>query len=164
MQSWFECKVRYEKMMENGSPKRVTEPYLVSAENFTDAEARITEEMLPFVSQGEFVIADIKRAKYAELFLTAEESADRFFKCKVIFITLDEKSGNEKKTASQMLVQASDLHDAVRRLDEGMKNTLADYAIGAVTETPLMDVYENLYAEAGEQPAASQESPIEAAQ
>lgn len=162
MQSWFECKVRYEKMMENGSAKRVTEPYLVGAENFTDAEARITEEMLPFVSQGEFVISDIKRAKYAELFLTAEESADRYFKCKVIFITLDEKSGNEKKTASQMLVQASTLEDAVNRLKEGMKNTLADYTIGAVTETPLMDVYESLYAEAAQ--ASAEESNPESAE
>ena len=128
--------------MENGSPKRVTETYLVGAENFTDAETRITEQMLPFVSQGEFVISAIKRAKYAELFLTGEDRADRFFKCKVVFITLDEKSGNEKKQSSYMLVQASDLQGAKNRLDEGMKNTLADYTIGGVNETKLMDVYE----------------------
>lgn len=146
MQSWFECKVRYEKMMENGSPRRVTEPYLVAAENFTDAEARITEEMLPFVSQGEFVISDIKRAKFSELFLTNAEAADRFFKCKVVFITLDEKSGNEKKQSSYMLVQAADFDDARARLRKGMENTQADFDIEAVYETKLMDVFD-LYPE-----------------
>ena len=70
-----------------------------------------------------------------------EESADRWFKCKLIFITLDEKSGAEKKTSTQVLVQAADLRDAVKKLDEGMKGTMADYQIGMVSETPLMDVY-----------------------
>ena len=69
------------------------------------------------------------------------ESADRWFKCKLIFITLDEKSGAEKKTSTQVLVQAADLRDAVKKLDEGMKGTMADYQIGMVSETPLMDVY-----------------------
>ena len=70
-----------------------------------------------------------------------EEAADRWFKCKLIFITLDEKSGAEKKTSTQVLVQAADLRDAVKKLDEGMKGTMADYQIASVAETPLMDVY-----------------------
>ena len=90
---------------------------------------------------GEFTVSDIKRANYSELFPSDEESADRWFKCKLIFITLDEKSGAEKKTSTQVLVQAADLRDAVKKLDEGMKGTMADYQIGMVSETPLMDVY-----------------------
>ena len=96
MHTWFECKIRYEKVMENGMQKKVTEPYLVDALSFTEAEARIIEEMTPFIS-GEFTVSDIKRANYSELFPSDEESADRWFKCKLIFITLDEKSGAEKK-------------------------------------------------------------------
>ena len=140
MHTWFECKIRYEKVMENGMQKKVTEPYLVDALSFTEAEARIIEEMTPFIS-GEFTVSDIKRANYSELFPSDEESADRWFKCKLIFITLDEKSGAEKKTSTQVLVQAADLRDAVKKLDEGMKGTMADYLIGMVSETPLMDVY-----------------------
>ena len=140
MHTWFECKIRYEKVMENGMQKKVTEPYLVDALSFTEAEARIIEEMTPFIS-GEFTISDIKRANYSELFQSDEESADRWFKCKLIFITLDEKSGAEKKTSTQVLVQAADLRDAVKKLDEGMKGTMADYQIGSVSETALMDVY-----------------------
>ena len=140
MHTWFECKIRYEKVMESGMQKKVTEPYLVDALSFTEAEARIIEEMTPFIS-GEFTVSDIKRANYSELFPSDEESADRWFKCKLIFITLDEKSGAEKKTSTQVLVQAADLRDAVKKLDEGMKGTMADYQIGMVSETPLMDVY-----------------------
>ena len=106
MHTWFECKIRYEKVMENGMQKKVTEPYLVDALSFTEAEARIIEEMTPFIS-GEFTVSDIKRANYSELFPSDEESADRWFKCKLIFITLDEKSGAEKKTSTQVLVQAA---------------------------------------------------------
>lgn len=140
MHTWFECKIRYEKVMENGMNKKVTEPYLVDALSFTEAEARIIEEMTPFIS-GEFTVSDIKRANYSELFPSEEEAADRWFKCKLVFITLDEKSGVEKKTSTQVLVQAADLRDAVKKLDEGMKGTMADYQIASVAETAIMDVY-----------------------
>ena len=110
MHNWFECKVSFEKIMENGAQKKVTEPYLVDALSFTEAEARIIEEIRPFVS-GEFTVTDIKRARLSELFFN--ENGDRFYKIKVYFITLDEKSGAEKKTAAQMLAQASNLKDAI---------------------------------------------------
>ena len=140
MHTWFECKVRYEKTMENGMNKKVTEPYLVDALSFTEAEARIIEEVSPYIS-GEFTIADIKRANYTELFFCEEESADRWFKCKLTFISLDEKSGAEKKTSSNVLVQAADLRDAVKKLDEGMKGSMMDYVISSMAETAIMDVY-----------------------
>jgi hypothetical protein len=138
MHTWFECKIRYEKVMENGMNKKVTEPYLVDALSFTEAEARIIEEISPFIS-GEFTVADIKRANYSELF--DDETGDRWFKCKLQFVTLDEKSGAEKKTSTNVLVQAGDLREAVKNLDEGMKGTMADYVIASVAETAIMDVY-----------------------
>ena len=52
MANWFECKARFDKMMENGSLKKVTEPYMVDALSFTEAEARIIDELTPFVSGG----------------------------------------------------------------------------------------------------------------
>jgi len=136
--NWFECKVAYEKIMENGAPKKVTEPYLVDALSFTEAEARILEEMKPFIS-GEMTIADIKRARLAELFFN--ETGDRYYKAKVQFITLDEKSGAEKKTSMQMLAQASDVKGAIAVIEEGMKGTMADYVIASVSETMIMDVF-----------------------
>lgn len=138
MHNWFECKVSYEKTLENGMQKKVTEPYLVDALSFTEAEARIIEELKPYIS-GEFSIADIKRAKYNELFFN--DAGDRYFKAKVQFITLDEKSGTEKKTAVNMLAQASTLKEALAVVEKGMAGTLADYIIAALTETMIMDVF-----------------------
>ena len=140
MHNWFECSIRYEKVMEDGKNKKVTESYLVDALSFTEAEARIIQEMTPFIT-GEFTVSDIKRKNYTELFASTSDLADKFYKVKLYFITLDEKSGCEKKNAVFVIVQASDLRDAVKRLDEGMKDTMADYEIASVSETPIMDIY-----------------------
>lgn len=140
MNEWFECKVRYDKTLENGLIKKVTEPYLVDALSFTEAERRFLEEIKPFMS-GEFEVTDIKRTKFAELFETAEDTADKWFKAKIAFIRLDEKSGAEKKTCENVLIQASDLRDAVKRLDKGMEGNMGDYEIVSIAETPIMDVF-----------------------
>lgn len=140
MHNWFECKVRYEKLMENGVTSKVNEPYLVDALSFTEAEARIIEEMQPFIS-GEFTVSDIKRAKYSELFSSPLESDDKWYKCKLYFITLDDKSGKEKKSSTLVLVQAGNLKKAIDNLEEGMKGTLADYEIASVIETAIMDIF-----------------------
>lgn len=139
--SWFECKIRYDKTMENGMEKKVTEPYIVDALTFTEAEARITEEITPFIS-GEFTVSDIKRMNVAEIVTSNKESDDRWFKVKLLFVTLDEKSGKEKSTASLLIVKAADLRQAVKRLDEHMKDSMADYRIANVTETAYIDVYQ----------------------
>lgn len=138
MHNWFLCKVSYEKILENGMQKKVTEPYLVDALSFTEAEARIIEEMRPFIT-GEFTVSAVGRAKLSEVFFN--EDGDRYYKAKIHFITLDKKSGIEKKTAAQMLVQASNLKEAITVLEEGMKGTLADYTIASIAETQIMDVY-----------------------
>ena len=137
---WFECKVKYDKTMENGLIKQVTEAYLVDALSFTEAERRFLEEIEPFMS-GDFMVTDIKRAKIAELFESNDGLADRWFKCKVAFITLDEKTGAEKRANQMMMVQAIDLRDAIKSLDKSMEGTLGDYVIVSVAETAIMDVY-----------------------
>jgi ribosomal protein L11 len=138
MHNWFETKISYEKEIEGGMMKKVTEPYLVDALSFTEAEARIIKEMTPFMS-GEFTVANIKRANYTEVF--EDETGDRWYRAKVVFITIDEKSGAEKKSASNMLVQALSMHQALENLDKGMKGTMADYEIASITETMLMDIF-----------------------
>ena len=137
---WFECKIRYEKTLENGAIKKVTEPYLVDAMSFTEAEARIIQEMSPFMN-GEWSVADIKRANYSELFHCEEEAADKWFKVKMVTTIIDEKKQVEKKVSTWKLVQASDLRDAVKKLDEAMKGSLADYELSQVAETAIMDVF-----------------------
>ncbi len=139
MANWFECKVRYDKMMENGVVKKVNEPYMVDALSFTEAEARITEEQTPFIS-GEFSVSAVKRTKISEIF--RDDSADRWYLVKVAFITIDEKTAAEKKSVSQILVAASDFKGAFDNFMDGMKGTMADFEIVSITETPIMDVYD----------------------
>lgn len=138
MSSWFECKVKYDKMMENGMQKSVSEPYLVDALSFTEAESRMIEEITPYIS-GEFTVSDIKRVKLADLFF--DETGDKWYKARINYITLDEKSGAEKKTSAYMLVQAIDFSTALANLEAGMKGSIMDYEIHTITETPLLDVF-----------------------
>lgn len=138
MANWFECKVRYDKLQENGAVKKVNEPYLVDALSFTEAEARIIEEQTPFIS-GDFSVSAVKRTKISEIFWN--EGGDRWYLVKVAFITIDERSGVEKRTSTLILVQASNFKEALDNFIEGMKGTMADYEVVSISETPLMDVY-----------------------
>lgn len=142
MAEWFECKVKYEKELdaEHLKTKPVTESYLVDALSFTEAEKRFIEEITPFMT-GEFLVSDIKRIKLAELFESNDGQADRWYKAKVAFITLDEKTGEEKLSNQFMLIQAVDFRDALKQLDANMAGTLGDYKIVSIAETPIMDVF-----------------------
>lgn len=140
MANYFLSTVRYEKTMENGLNKTVNEQYLFDALSFTEAEARTIEELKPYIS-GEFSIPQIVKPRISELMLSEDVSADRYYKVKVSFITLDEKSGAEKKTNSFILVQASDFKNAYDRFINGMKGSLVDYEIASIAETPIMEYF-----------------------
>jgi hypothetical protein len=127
--------------MEDGLQKKVTETYTIDALSFTEAEQRIMEEMSSYIS-GEFTIKDIKIAPYKEIFFSDEDMADRWYKTKLQFITSDEKTEKEKRTAVNYLVNAGTLHGAVKNIDEVMGGTMIDYVIASVAETALMDVFE----------------------
>ncbi|MBO4945878.1 MAG: DUF4494 domain-containing protein [Muribaculaceae bacterium] len=136
--NWFECRVRYDKMHENGIVKKVTEAFLVDALSFTEAEARIIEEQTPFIS-GDFSVSAVKRTKISEIFW--DDTADKWYLAKVAFITIDEKTAAEKKAVSQILVAGSDFGGAYDNFLDNMKQVLGDYELQSLTETPLMDVY-----------------------
>lgn len=140
--NWFECRIAYEKIMEDGMQKKVKENYVIDALSFTEAEQRIMEEMSSYIS-GAFDVADIKKASYKEVFFSDEETADRWYKAKLQFITIDEKTEKEKRTSIFYLVQAGSLTKAVNYIDEFMGKTMIDYAIASVAETQIMDVFEH---------------------
>ena len=137
MYTWFECKVRYEKIVE-GKTKKVTEPYLIEAFSYTEAEARVMQELSPYIS-GDYSITNIKRAKIAELF--PNDLGDRWYTCKINIILLDESRGIEKKVANYILVQASAVLDAWQKLEIGMKGTLSDYVVVSIGESPIIDIF-----------------------
>ena len=139
--NWFEVKFQYEKIQEDGIQKKITELYTVDALSFTEAEERITEEMEAFVS-GETFIKSISRAPYGEIFFDDRDSADKYYKAKLDFITIDEKTEKEKKSTVTYLVQADSLDGAKKNIMEVMDGTMIDYVIQSIAETKIMDVFE----------------------
>ena len=138
---WFECKVRYEKVMEGGIQRKVTEQYVVDAMSFAEAEARITEEMSQYIS-GEFTVEDVKKASYKEIFFSDDATDDRWYKARLDFITIDEKTEKEKRSRMTYLVQSARLKKAIVSIEDVMSGTMIDYEACAVDETKLMDVFE----------------------
>ena len=138
MAQWIESAVTFDKVQENGAVKKVTEKNLFDALSFTECEARTIEELTPYIS-GEFSVKAVKKTKISEIFF--DDSADRFYLVNVAFVTIDEKTAAEKRTISQILVQANDFDNAVAAFKEGMKGTMADFEIVSVAETPYMGVY-----------------------
>ena len=137
MNNYFECKVTFLNTLDNGKEKKVTECYIVDAVSFTDAEAKVIHHVQDVIT-GLFEVKSIRKYKVSEI--VPSELGDIYFKCKLNFITLDEKSGLEKKTAVNMLVNAKTLDDAKFDLVEFMKGTMADYSIEKIEETKIIDV------------------------
>lgn len=135
----YECGIRYERTMENGMTKKVTELYLVDALSFAEAEGRITKEMEPYIS-GDFDVVTIKRTNYSEI-VEGLSTADKWFKAKLNFITIDEKSGKEKKQAVHFIVRATDINNAHICVVEHMKGSMMDYEIATLDETKIMDLF-----------------------
>lgn len=134
----YECGVRYERTMANGITKKVTELYLVDALSFTEAEGRITKEMEPFFS-GDFDVVTIKRTNYSEI--AENDKGDKWFKAKLVFITIDEKSGKEKKTATHLIVRATDIENAHAVVIDCFKGAMFDFEIATLDETKIMDIF-----------------------
>lgn len=139
--TWYECKVKYRKFDEaSGTQKVKTEAFLVDAISYTEAETRITEEMAAYLMEGEEIkITNIKVANYAEIH--PFENSDRWFKSKISLIAFDEESGKERKTNLYLLVQANDVKEAFENTITTMKDTMGEYSIPAVSESPIMDVF-----------------------
>lgn len=139
---YFECFVRYDKTMEDGATKTVTEQYTVDALSFTEAEADIIKEMKPYIS-GTYEVKNINPAAYGEIFFSDKDTDDKWYKVKLAFITIDEKTEKEKKTKVTYLVQANSLEQARKNTEEVMNGTAIDYEFVSVTETKILDVFEH---------------------
>ncbi len=140
--NWFETTVRYERQTEDAGQKKVNEVYVVDALSFGEAEEVITKEMEPYVT-GEFEVKNITPASYGEIFFSENDSDDRWYKAKLSFITIDEKTAKEKRSTVNFLVQAATFNAAVKNIDDAMGKSMIDYVIANISETKIMDVYEH---------------------
>lgn len=140
--TWFEVGIRYRKTQEDGSEKAVTERYAVDALSFTEAESAITEEMEAYIS-GEFKIKSEVQANYSEVWFSDNDDDDKWYKAKLSYITIDERTEKEKRTNVTYLVQAKSMHRALKNIDEVMGKSLADYEVVGLQETKVLDVFEH---------------------
>lgn len=139
---WYLTKIHYDKTMEDGNQKNVTEQYVVDALSCSEAESSLAVEMSHYVS-GEYEITDINRTKYNEIFFSDNGSDDKWYKATLKFITIDEKTEKEKRTTNYYLVQANSFDTAKKYINDVMSGTMIDYEIYALTETAVMDVFEH---------------------
>ena len=139
--TWYATKVRYQKTMEDGCEKVVTEQYLIEALSFTEAESAIIEEMSVYVS-GELKVSNLGQANFKEIFFSDVDDDDKWYKAKLQFITIDEKTEREKRSNVNYLVQAKSLARALRYIDEVMGKTMIDYDVVGLNETKVYDVFE----------------------
>lgn len=138
MSTWYTIKVKYTKQADDGTLKRVTEPYLVDAVSFTDAEARIYEEIGTSV-KGEFLITGISKTDYADIFYY--EDCDDWYKCKLTYVSMDADSGKEKKVSNNVLVTANNTKEAYDRIHESMKDTLTSFDIPSIAISPIVEIF-----------------------
>ena len=148
--SWFETKIKYQKCMEDGSEKVVNELYVVDALSCTEAETSIIEEMSCYIS-GDSAVTSAKKTNYGEIFFSDLDDDDKWYKAKLQFITIDEKSKKEKRSNVTYLVQAKSLARALRYVDEVMGKTMIDYEIIGLSKTNVYDVFEHKTKEEKEQ-------------
>lgn len=139
---WFECAVKLERTDENGEQKKITETYVVEALSFTEAEQNIIKELASYTS-GELEIKKIAPMSISEIFFSNKDSDDQWYKCKLAFITIDEKSDKEKRSSVSYLVQAASLETALSYIVEEMRGTMIDYLASNISETKILDVIRN---------------------
>ena len=136
--SYFIATCKYEKMQENGAVKRVSEKYLCDALSIVEADAVVTENLKPYIS-GDFFTSKVENSPIAEVL--GDKECGRFWLCKVAFITIDERSGKEKKTVSQWLVGGTDFNDAYEMVLREINKCMADFEIVSLAETPIKEFY-----------------------
>lgn len=139
---WFECNVSIERATDEGMQKKVNEIYVVDALSFGEAEEEVIAQTTPMAT-GELAVKNINPAAYGEVFFSDAPADDRWYKAKVTFITVDEKTAKEKRTSATYLVQAATFTGAVKNVEDVMGSSMMDWVIANVAETKIMDVFEH---------------------
>lgn len=138
MRTWFICKVKYQKEDDSGRLRNITEPYLVDALSYTEAESRTYQEM-EVIIRGEFYITSITKSKIIDVF--QYEDADTWYKCKITYTVTDADSGKEKKVVNQMVITANDAKEAYDRIYESLDNMLVTFKVVEIIESPIVEVF-----------------------
>jgi hypothetical protein len=149
MPNWFLGKIRYQQPIDDSNvgtrneefikQKTVTEAYLVDAVSYTEAEARLYQEIA--ANTPDFEITNISRMQLADVFFNEEDGGETWYKVKAMYILEDEKTGKQKKTPSNMLINAQNPKQAYERVEYSLKTSLDPFEITDVNTTKILDVF-----------------------
>lgn len=139
MPNWFLCTIKYQKEEENGKLQKVSESYLVDAMSFSEAEARMYEE-LGSIIRGEFQVSNISKSNFTDIFFF--DDSDVWYKCKVSYVDIDEKSKKEKKVNQYMLVTAANVKQAYERIQESLSTMLVPFEIPSIAVSSLVEIFQ----------------------
>ena len=157
MKIWFQCKIKYQREEENGKLKNITEPYLVDAVSYTEAEARIYQE-LGSIIRGEFEVTSITKSRIIDIF--HYDDSDVWYHCKITYVLADENSGKEKKVTNQMLVSAANVKEAYDRIHESLSNMLITFEVPEIKQSPIVEIFPYVSEEDREQPIPENLRPL----
>jgi len=138
MNMWFTVKVKYTKQLENGMFKRITEPYLLAAMTFTDAETRIYEE-LDSIIRGEFDVVSIARTEVHDIFMY--DDTEVWWKCKITYEASELHSEKTKKISQTFLVSAENAKEAYERICESLSTLLVDFSVLSIIYSPIVEIF-----------------------
>lgn len=82
-------------------------------------------------------------AVYNEIFFSDNLSDEGWYKAKVAFITIDEKTAKEKRNCTNFLVQAHSISNALTNIQDAFRETMVDYVVVSIAETKILDVFEH---------------------
>lgn len=139
MTTWFECRIKYEKNDEFGNSKSVSESYLIDAVSFTESESRL-HKILENEVPSNFIVAGIRKAKIDEIVFSDLEDI-LWYKSRVIYSDVDEKSGKEKKTGHVIYVAGTDLTEALDNLKESQSSLMVQWDVDSIGLSKILDVF-----------------------
>lgn len=138
MNNWMTVKVKYTRQNDDGSLKRISEPYLLAAMTFTDAEARIYEELGQII-RGEFNVVGIARTEIHDIF--GYDDTGVWYTCKAKYESMDADTEKSKKITQKFLVEASSVKQATERLTESLSTLMVDFEIPSVVVSPIVEIF-----------------------
>lgn len=138
MNNWYLTQVKFTKEFTDGTLKRTTDPHLINAMSFTEAEARAHFEVGQYV-RGEFIVKSIAKQDFEDIF--RYEDTDKWFKAVIEMTSEDADTGKEKKLKNNYLIEAETVAQAGERLEGSLIGLMATWSVKKIEETGIIEVH-----------------------
>lgn len=134
---WYKTCVKFVKELPDGTLKRVTDQHLVRAESFSDAEARIYEEVGEQV-RGEFIVTSIASTEITDIF--EYEDSQTWWQVKLAY-DVDDDNGQNRQVINTCMVSAPDAFKAIERADTSFREHISKFTIPEMKLTKIVQIH-----------------------